>query len=308
MKKFLWTLVADRWPGSIFRLFERWLRPSPTVLGLRNPLYMAHVVTEQAGGVYLTDRDNYIAVGSGRSKMVEVDPELFEEEIVYLMKTLIRADDVVLDIGANVGFHTVTMAKAAHRGHLYAFEPVLEMAEQNSTNCALNRLDNVTILNVALGDKTAELDMKVNIGGTGLQGTSTFIRDNFNVADHPDQYVPRRVKVVRLDDIIDGLALPGRISFVKIDTEGFDTHVLEGGLETFRKHRPIMIVEAHTDRLAEAGKSWRWFLETFNDYHVLVSHSVTRAKPYLHLEPLRVEEPRISVNLLLLPKTSMRLL
>lgn len=303
LKNALWTLVADRWPGSMFRLLEGWLRPRPFVFGLRNPLHMRHVVTEQAGGVYLSDRDNYIAVGHAVRRLVEVDPELFEEEIVYLMRALIRPDDVVLDIGANIGFHTVTMAKVAHRGRVYAFEPVREMAEQNSTNCALNRLDNVVIVPVALGSAPATLKMKVNVGGEGLQGTSTFIQYNHNVDSNPKCYVAREVQVVRLDDIVDRLGMPGRIGFVKIDTEGFDTHVIDGGLATFRKHRPIMIVEAHSDRLAEAGRSWSWFLEAFPDYHILVSHSVTRAKPYLHLEPLGPDEPRIAVNLLLLPRT-----
>jgi FkbM family methyltransferase len=306
VKNFILQLIYKGWPGTFLRLFDRCLRSRPKVLGLTNPVHMAHVVTEQAGGVYLSDADSYIAVASGRDTMVRFDPDLFEPEITYLMQTLIRPDDVILDIGANIGFHTVTMARAAHRGHLYAFEPVPEMAEQHSRNCAINRLENVTLYNFALGKEDAELEMRVNVGGEGLQGTSTFIADNDNVTENPDRYEFRTMKVRRLDDIVGSLELPGRIGFVKIDTEGFDTHVLEGGMETIREHRPIVIVEAHSTRLAQAGKSWRWFLDTFPDHHILIAHALTRAKPYLHLEPLTPDEPEISVNLLMLPRPKIR--
>ena len=306
MKQFILQLIYKTVLGDVLRLLGPCLRSRERILGLRNPVHMSHVVTEQAGGVYLSDVDSYIAVGSGRHAMVRFDPKLFEPEITYLMQTLIRPDDVVLDIGANIGFHTVTMARAAHRGHLFAFEPVPEMAEQHSRNCAIGRLDNVTLCNFALGAEKAELEMRVNVGGEGLQGTSTFIADNFNVDHNPDKYERRTMTVRRLDDVVDSLRIPGRIGFVKIDTEGFDTQVIEGGLETLREHRPVVIVEAHSNRLEQAGKSWRWYLETFADYHILIVHALTRAKPFLHLEPLTPDQPEIGVNLLMLPRPEVR--
>ena len=302
MKQFILSLIYRTVLGDVLRLFGPLLRTREKILGLRSPVHMSHVVTEQAGGVYLSDADSYIAVASGRDTMVRFDPGLFEPEITYLMQTLIRPDDVILDIGANIGFHTVTMARAAHRGHLYAFEPVPEMAEQHGRNCAFNRLENVTLCNFALGNEKTELQMRVNTGGEGLQGTSTFIAENFNVNVNPDRYETRTMQVRRLDDIVGSLELPGRIAFVKIDTEGFDTQVIEGGLETIRAHRPIVIAEAHSTRLAQAGKSWQWYLETFADYHILIVHALTRAKPYLHIEPLTPDQPEISVNLLMLPR------
>ena len=305
MKKLLWNLFANYRTGVLARVFDRMLGHRRTLLGFKNPLFMSHFVTAQAGGLYLTENDNYLALGGGRGKRVRFDPALFEPDITFLIDTLVRDGDVLLDIGANVGLHTVTLAKRVGRGRVFAFEPVIEMANQNAANCALNRLDNVTLINAALGDAPGELDMWVNVDGPGLQGTSTFIEGNFNVEGHPDGYVRRKVGVHRLDDLAGGLQFPGRIGFVKIDTEGFDTHVLEGGLATLREHRPIILVEAHTNRLKQAGKSWSWFGETFPDYHILIIHPVTWGKPYLHLEPLVGEQPQISVNLLMLPSGGM---
>ena len=306
LKKAALQLIYNGWPGDVLRAFDRFLRARRKVMGLTNPVHMSHVVTRQAGGVYLSQIDNYIALRSGRKKMLRFDPDLFEADITFLMRSLIRPDDIVLDIGANIGFHTVTMAQAASRGHLYAFEPVAEMATQNSINCGLNRLDNVTIVHCAMGNKPGEMEMRVNVAGQGLQGTSTLLEENAHVQANPDFYRPRKIRTFRLDDIIDGLNIKGRIGFVKIDTEGFDALVLEGASETIRAHKPVMIVEAHSTRLAQTGKSWQWFLDTFPDHHILIIHPLTRAKPYLHLEPLTADQPEISVNLLLLPRADFR--
>lgn len=304
MKKTVLRLLSDTWLGTLASMLGRPFRNRRTFLGLTNPVYLSHVATQWADRLYLSPNDGYLAGGGNRRHMVRFDADTYEPEITYLMQRLIGPEDVVLDIGANIGFHTVTMAEAAHKGHVFAFEPVPEMAERNSANCALNRLDNVTLVPCALGVEEAELDMLVNIGGEGLQGTSTFLADNFNVHGNPGCYEKRPMKVRRLDGLISELGIESRIGFMKIDTEGFDTQVIEGGLETIRKNNPVIIVEAHSKRLEQAGKSWQWYLDTFPDHHILICHALNRANPYLHLEPLTPDQPEISVNLLLLPKAT----
>ena len=304
LKSALLQSIYNGWAGSALGLFDKLFRATPKVLGFKNPLYMGHVVTVQAGGIFLSQVNNYIALKSGRKNMVKFDPDLFEPDIAFLMQTLISPNDVVLDIGANMGFHTVTMAKAAYAGHLYAFEPVAEMANENSINCALNRLENVSIIECALGDSRSEMGMHINVAGGGMQGTSTLLGQNDHVKKSPQNYTSRKIQIHRLDDLIDDLNISGNIGFIKIDTEGFDVLVLEGAMKTIQRHKPVMIVEAHSKRLEQTGKSWQWFLDSFPDHHILIIYPVTRAKPYLHLEPLTADQPEISINLLMLPRTT----
>ena len=295
--------ISSGWGGRRLSFLGQFLRAKPTVLGFTNPFHMSHVATAQAGNIYLSHVNNYIALQSGRRKMIKFDPALYEPEVTFLIQSLISKNDNILDVGANIGFHTITMAKAAYPGHLYAFEPVSEMANQNSLNCALNRLDNVSIIECALGDKSSEMEMQININGIGMEGTSTLLQENVHVSQHPENYSSRKVKIHRLDDIIENLDISGRIGFIKIDTEGFDALVLDGAMKTIKKHKPIMIVEAHSKRLEQTGKSWKWYLDSFPAYHVCIISPLTEAKPYLHLEPLTPDQPEISVNLLLLPRT-----
>lgn len=301
----LLDFLDHRWIARMVRLMEPAFRGRRRVLGRTNPMFFGHRVIDRDGLRYVVPANSYIAIGASPNQIAHFDGDVFEPEMSYLIDGLIAEDDVVLDIGANVGLHTVAFARKAHRGHVFAFEPVPEMAEQNSANCALNRLSNVTLLNYGLGAEPGKIQMTVNVAGAGMQGTSSFI-ETHNIRANPDDYEVRDIPVRRLDDIIEELAPQGRIGFIKIDTEGYDTHVLEGGLKTIEIHRPIMIVEAHSNRLEAAGKSWRWFLDTFPDYHIFIIWPVTNLRGDFELTPLTPDLPEIAVNLLMLPRLEIR--
>ena len=293
------------WLSPLARALAPFIERRPTVFGLTNPTHLPRPAVLRGSDLYLADPDGYLALRTPPADRVRFDATTFEPEISFLLQRLVRPDDVVLDIGANVGLHTVAMARAAAQGHVYAVEPVAEMAERTSRNCALNRLTNVTILNLALGRETGAFEMNVNVSGAGLEGTSSFLETE-HVATQRERYEPRRILVRRLDDLLVEVAPDQTIAVIKIDTEGFDTEVLEGGLATISRDQPIMIVEAHSRRIAAAGKSWAWFLETFPNHHVLIIEPPTRLNPHLRLRPLTAEEPEMGVNLLFLPRQPIR--
>lgn len=271
------------------------------LLGMINPFHVPSIVVDRDGNPLMAEPGTYLFLNSGRANAIRFGPEQYEPEISYLIDHLIRADDIVLDIGANVGLHTVAFARAAADGHVYSFEPVAEMADRLSANVALNGLTNVTLVPCGLGAADDTVEMSVNVGGAGLEGTST-IAGSVHLDREPENYEVRQVSVRRLDGLVETLGIDGHISFIKIDTEGFETWVIEGGLDTIRSHRPAMIVEAHSRRLAAAEKSFQWYLDTFPDYHILIIYPVSRVNPYLRLVPLTGEQPEIAVNLLMLPK------
>ncbi len=300
MKQWILSLLDRPFPGALIGFLFGFLRHRPTVLGLKNPLYVSHYFIERDGACYLAAAGSYLAIESSTDQIVRFDPGTYEPEIAYLIQSLVGPEDTVIDVGANVGLHTVALAQAAHKGHVYAFEPVAEMAERASLNLALNGLENVNLFDCALGEETGEAEIIVNIAGDGMEGTSSILK-TVHVEKRPGHYQPRTVSVRRLDDVIAEVKPKRRISFIKIDTEGFEPMVIRGGMETIRQHRPAMIVEAHSKRLAQVGLSFQWYLETFADYHVLLSYETTPANPYFRLQPLGAEPPEIAVNLLLLP-------
>lgn len=302
-KTLIIELIERRWIGAIFRIAGRSTRYRSHLKGLINPFHLPTTLVDNGGSRLIAYPNSYLDLAAGLNRAVRLSVDTYEPEISYLIGSLIKEDDVVLDIGANVGLHTVKFAQIAKKGHVFAFEPVKEMAERLSQNCALNRLENVTIVESALGERSEMLPIAVNIAGAGLEGTSSLV-ESFHVEDHPENYKTRNVPVRRLDDLIEELGIDGRIGFIKMDTEGFETFVLEGAGETVRKNKPIMIIEAHSRRLEKAGKSFEWYLEKFPDYHVFILPAISRTNPYLRLEPLRPGQPEIAVNLVLLPRTN----
>lgn len=303
MKKILLSLCDHPVPGKMLGWIGKYTHRRKFLLGMRNPFYVSHFVIAREDNHYITDASSYLFLGSDSSARLTFDGSSYEPEISFLMQKLVHPGDVVLDIGANVGLHTAMLSRRVGDGRVIAFEPVSEMMTQLSINCAFNRERNVTLVECALGEETGHADIQVSQGEPGMEGTNSMI-DSVHIANRPDNYQRRTIQVRRLDDIANELGITERIDFIKIDTEGFEPMVIKGGLETLRKTRPAMLVEAHSTRLKQVGLSFQWYRETFPDYHIFVVHALTPANPYLRIELLENEPPEIAVNLLLLPKIS----
>ncbi|WNK00311.1 FkbM family methyltransferase [Thalassospiraceae bacterium LMO-JJ14] len=301
MKKFILSICDHPIFGRLLGAFGRATHKREYLLGLRNPFHLSTFVIEREDSHYITNADSYLFLSSPQGARMAFDGSDYETDISFLMRKLVRPGDVVLDIGANVGLHTVFLSGLVGNGRVIAFEPVSEMADRLSANCAFNRADNVTLIRSALGEETGEATIQANLGDPGMEGTNSMIA-SVHVANRPDRYEERTISVKRLDDIAAGLGISDRINFVKIDTEGFEPMVIRGALETLRKTRPALLVEAHSNRLKEVGLNFGWYTETFADYHIYIIHPVTPANPFLNLQPLEGEPPEIAVNLLLLPK------
>lgn len=300
MKNFLLKLCDHPVIGTLLSWFGKYLLNCPRLLGLRNPFFVSHLVIERNDSHYITNPKSYLFLGSPESARLTFDGSTYEPEIAFLFQRLTSPGDVILDIGANVGLHTVALSKLVGHGQVIAFEPVTEMADSLSANCAFNRCDNVTLVRSALGKENDVAEIMVNKGDPGMEGTNSMIQ-SVHLTNSPDSYQSRQIPVRRLDDVAKELGLREKIKLIKIDTEGFEPMVIEGGLETLRASRPAMIVEAHSKRLEAVGLSFAWYKETFPDYHIFIVHAVTPANPYLRIEPLNEEPPEIAVNLLLLP-------
>lgn len=145
----------------------------------------------------------------------------------YLLHVL-QPDDLFVDIGANSGSYTI-LACAAIGAKGYCFEPVPSTFGRLLDNLRINNLcERVDARNIGLSDREAELSF------TSSEDTANHI-----VADDERPSGVVRVKVLPLDDIMDGQSP----SMLKIDVEGFETPVLAGACHTLAKpglHSVIM--------------------------------------------------------------------
>lgn len=158
---------------------------------------------------------------------------LYEKEnLEYLNALLTRIDaPVVLDIGANIGNHSLALATQAAAVH--AFEPLPEVVAVLEHNVRQNGLENIHVHPYALSDENSEAVLYQNRSGN--VGGSSFDR---NSGDVEAVNVPKRVG----DEVVGELGLE-RIDLVKIDVEAHELYVLTGLMNTLQKQRPFIMME-----------------------------------------------------------------
>ena len=161
----------------------------------------------------------------------------FSELEWVLLDQMIRPGQVVVEAGANMGTHTIPIARKLGRGGMiYAFEPQPLIFQQLCSNVALNDLVNVHAMNAGCGAETEWMNLaradpahETNFGAIRLR----------NLAGD----APSRVRIERLDDALD----PKHFHLLKADVEGMEVEVLKGADGLIKKFRPLLYLEANKD-------------------------------------------------------------
>jgi FkbM family methyltransferase len=155
----------------------------------------------------------------------------FELDLLREIDKLLNENSVVLDIGANVGNHTVYWGNITKVKKIYSFEPVKTTFAILSKNIEINHLNGkVKLYNIGLSDiktrGTVEAHHANNIGGTMLRKAED-----------------GSIELDKLDNIAEIINEPA-IDFVKIDVEGMEKGVLTGAARFFNRHKPAVFIES----------------------------------------------------------------
>jgi len=166
-----------------------------------------------------------------------------ESEIGYACTLFCSPESVILDIGANVGTTALFFAEQVPRGRVHAFEPSAGMLSALRTNIQLSGLENITVHPFGLAESPTS--GRLRLAHEGNPG-SAFVTSEGG----PGEEVELRV----LDDVLDGVLAPDQpLDFVKIDVEGFEHRVLQGGRECLSRHKPVLVIEINDAALERAG-------------------------------------------------------
>lgn len=186
------------------------------------------LVETRSGPMLALTTDTYVG------KALELYGEYCPDEWA-LLRQIIKPGMTVVEVGANMGTHSVDMARACAPGTFYAFEPQPRLFQILCGNLALNGIANALAYPDACGAEEGsavlpwiDYDKGGNFGGVSL-GTD-------------GRGLPVRVRTV------DGLQLD-QCGLIKIDVEGFEPRVIRGAADTIRRCRPILYVE--NDRKAQ---------------------------------------------------------
>lgn len=142
----------------------------------------------------------------------------------------------ILDIGSNVGFFSEAIVKNTNYKSIHLFEPSKGYYEYSKT--LLQNYNNIYFNNYGLSneDDTKTLYKSPDINNIGW---NTFLEKDPNQTDYFIYYmIPEKCSLKKLDDYqIDN------VDFIKIDVEGFEHKVLEGGMNFISKHKPYLLIE-----------------------------------------------------------------
>lgn len=204
-----------------------------------------------------------------------------------LFAQLLRPGMTALDVGANMGAHTVLFAqKVGPQGRVIAYEPQRVIHQLLCANVMMNGHMNVEARHAAAGSEKSELKVPpVNYGAAGNYGSLAL------GGYQQGESVPI--------ETIDSLQLP-QCHFIKADVEGMESEVIKGAHETLKRCRPLLYVE--NDRREKSAALIELLFAA--DYRL-----------YWHLSPYYTAENyfgnadnifpgTISINMLAVPKES----
>lgn len=160
--------------------------------------------------------------------------DFYEKSDADMIFNLIEPQMIFFDIGANIGWYSINVAKRDSTIQVYAFEPIPVTYNILKNNVSLNKTDNVYLYNMGFSETNQELVFYFD----PLQSGNASAR-NLNSHDNIQKIIS---KTEKLDDFFINNSL-NKIDFVKCDVEGAELLVFRGGIETIRKHQPIIFTE-----------------------------------------------------------------
>jgi FkbM family methyltransferase len=158
------------------------------------------------------------------------------------LRQFVKTGMTVYDIGAQAGFYTLFFSRlVGQSGKVYAFEPFAENIASLISHVRMNAIENITVVQVAVADKSGLGGFTVDCGKhenglTRAQGASLL------------------VATVGLDEAVHkhGVALP---DLIKMDVEGSEAAVLEGARRILVQHRPVVFIALHGEEQRRACQS-----------------------------------------------------
>ncbi len=151
----------------------------------------------------------------------------FEKEVAFLLRWL-KPGMTVIDIGANLGVYALPSARAVGSGgRVYAYEPGSEARHFLERSRVRNGAENLTVLASALSDTSREAQLHTGTSSEFSSLTGSGPGENVHVTsldeeDRDKNWTP---------------------DFVKIDAEGEEERILEGGRSFFARYSPLVMFE-----------------------------------------------------------------
>lgn len=179
----------------------------------------------------------------------------YQQDVLQAIRRLARPGGVVLDVGGHHGLMAVVSGQSVGpTGRVFTFEPNPHARVHLKAHLALNDINNAAVVEEALSDKEGDASFFAQKGD--VTWNSTIIQgfaDDFSDRDRIE------IKTLTLDAWVERSGVVPTL--IKIDVEGSEFLVLQGALETLRRHRPVLIMEFNPLAARAAGHELGEYLQ-----------------------------------------------
>ena len=226
----------------------------------------------------INPNDSLITVNGCKMKMIPNDPGISTELSIFkshepintqVISRILKKGMTCLDIGGNIGYYVLLERQlVGESGRIITFEPLPRNYEYLQKNIQLQNVKNISAYNFACGDKEGDATFFVNKKSNGCKVIAEGVAP-------PDSSLGTLSKVALkiLDPFIEELKLES-VDFVRMDSEGYELHILKGLKKTLEKFKPIISIELHKKHLGVDGT--REFFKLMKDLDYEVESYVSR--------------------------------
>lgn len=174
----------------------------------------------------------------------------------------IEPGSTVFDIGSNTGIYSILSAVSQPYSKIFAFEPNPINSERLSQNLALNKLNNVELIENAIGEENKIINL--NVPENDIISDTTSVIEEFSKSTYKGKLSWKKIEVEQfsIDEMYSRLNLT-RLDLIKIDVEGYEIEVLKGAQKVLKSNRPKILLETFPDR---EKQSWFKNFVTKFDY------------------------------------------
>ena len=182
-----------------------------------------------------------IALGEGR---------VYEQELVEtVIAPYIKTARIILDVGAHAGSHSILYSHIAPQAHIFAYEPQDRLFEVLQFNIATQGRRNITPRKIAIGNKNCLAQMHESVPDGPNCNKPLNNSEYFNLGGRQLGVGGEAVEICRLDDLI---STDHQVDFIKIDVEGFESFVVDGGRDLIARCKPVIFFEHNEKRVTDA--------------------------------------------------------
>jgi FkbM family methyltransferase len=166
---------------------------------------------------------------------------------VELFNSILSIDANVIEVGSNIGMHTIPIAKLLKKGKMFCFEPQRIVYQILCGNISINNLTNVYAFNQGCSHQNVNVKIQSGSYDKPWNYGAFSVESGFSAeGSYPEVTSHEELELVSIDSLpfINELE---RIDLLKIDAEGHDENVLDGAKNTIQKHQPFIFIENNSE-------------------------------------------------------------